>query len=225
MDQQVEAFEWEERKETLVAVLHRLSRKQVLNIDAATFGMSASRRRKVVAFLVSQVQRTCGLHDIWLIASLGLLDKMAVRHPGGIGHSSQEIHATVLAAVLIILKTSSSAQTLEEDPKDVVMKMLPKNEKGLWPAVPKAELQLLHAVDYWVTAVTPLDFVEVLALRVADAAGTAWEGASAPRQRPSSLRLRHCFAFLASWLCELGIAHAHEIVYKSPPLAVALAAL
>lgn len=135
--------------------------------------------------------------------------------------------ATLLAAVLAILKTFPSAEHLDRDPKDLVMCIGGSAACGLWPAVVRAESRMWRAVKYNVTTPMSLDFLEVLALRIVDTASATaptWDGLK---------KLEHgaaMFAVAAAFLAELGVAHVAEANFalspgKLPPLMLAIAAL
>jgi len=211
-------------------------------------------RRKAVMFITGCFEKAV-LRDDWAVACLTLWDRMsAAREVRRLADRRDDTHSStksgdcisdflveIVAVVLIVLKQSTVEAELDNVCiRDIIFSMLRVStsefEREWWPRIRKAEIAIYGALDYRVCIPTPLDLATHIAIDVCKVAhpvtpaSSTWPGLSevrlpAPNEELSSPT--PLFTVLATYLVELGLAHAHQDVYKhgTPPVVLSLSAL
>jgi len=216
----VEASICEDTPAAKAAELHALHvRSAPLKISSSSVarGLDDVRRRDALEWLI-QAFDALGFPDTELFSAFALLDRFAALSPAPITAGSGAF-AVVLAAMLIVIKTSGTHRLLERA-KRLVTEVSGSSKP--WPEVRRAELCMLERLGYRVCTPTSRDLLDRL---ITEASQTTAELAQDGKTWDAGCHVT-C-ANLARFLLELGLVHEPEALYGPghPPLAQAIAAL
>jgi len=202
-------------QEVTLSKLHERSRPLCLSSNDLAQGLDSARRLDALEWLV-QAFDALTLSDSQLFSAFGLLDRFAAASPQPIS-AGPGAFAYVLAAMLVALKVSGTQKDLERAKRLVVEA---SGTQRPWPAVRKAEMQILRRLQFKACTPTCLDFLERMLNEVFSSTSSSSSDCIEPESRIKC-------GELARLLLELGIVHEPEAVYGSgyPPLVSAIAAL
>ena len=161
-----------------LCLLHKRSMQGCIDYFHLAKSSYAIARERAVAWL-TKAFADYNLRDEWMMAALSLLDRAAARRGAYWTQAVPGLNEQVewLAAVLLALKQSSAGAELETELKTLVLRLsrslvtdFPKRSTALWDLIIKAELRLLHTLEYNVAVPCSIDLAGVIALDVLAAA-------------------------------------------------------
>jgi len=228
-----------------LARVHELSAVGQISGSAlgrSTFAPGAGLREQVIDFFIEAFGR-CGLRDEWLVATLALLDRVAVARKqaaqqpaAATGRLRAETILDMMAAVLATLKMSTAGSELGKPLKDVIHEIAGgQRDVSWWHNVVRVELRMYQLLDYKVAVPSLADLYTRVAVDVCARAqdgvvpGGSWAGllrGKLPVSKPELEVEAPRYMFLLAFLAELAIIAAPEVLYQdgTPPVAVVLSA-
>ena len=224
----------------LLRSLHSQSLGACVEWPAAGCKEYCARRGEIICWLVTAFDEM-QLRDEWLVASVCLLDRIAVAwQRDQLANGEGVPLVEMLAVVCLALKFSSAEPEMHPlELKGIILKLAQAKQprdllylESMWKKIIQAEWHSFRLVRYRVAVPTVLDLANCLAMDVDAQAlreSTVWPGADLVQvtSRNGGREQRRLFAILSAFLAELAVANLHLGLPNSdaPPLVLAIVAV